>query len=379
MRLNLIDEEQYTALWKKFSGLDERAVTIEDVSDAVFASWTEDLALRYRAMPCTTRAEEGTGFAFQEPPAAQAVGEIEALAGSRITPHLARPGNIRYLRNRVYPDRTALVRRTDPLRALLQDLKPEEARQVREFQALQNRSLADAMVALGFTEPTAARALTAASAGAVPVELAGQEIDEDLLKNIGPLFCDVHGIIPLRTGAVAVVSMPHSESISMLRDKLGKNPELVADLPEAFFELWRRMRALRLAETALTDYLADQGKLATGTMARVKEMQRLVSDPADRLMVQLGMATRESVYEALVATSGLRIWPEGVQATARPPGIDALLAPGFAQKSGIRIVEAADGRISFSLRGLPASEELLEVFQRCSGAMLRFRLEGGVA
>jgi hypothetical protein len=211
------------------------------------------------------------------------------------------------------------------------------------------------------------------------VELAGQEIDEGLLKNIGPLFCDVHGIIPLRAGAVAVVSMPHSESISMLRDKLGKNPELVADLPEAFFELWRRMRALRLAETALTDYLAEQGKLASGTMARVKEMQRLVSDPADRLMVQLGMATRESVYEALVATSGLRIWPEGVQATARPPGIDALLAPGFAQKSGIGIVEAADGRISFSLRGLPASEELLEVFQRCSGAMLRFRLEGAVA
>ena len=375
LRLNLIDEEQYTGLWKKFSGLDERAVTIEDVSDAVFASWTEDLALRYRAMPCTPREGEGTGFAFQEPPADQAVGEIEALAGSRITPHLARPGNISYLRNRVYPDRAALVRRTDPLRALLQELKPEEARRVREFQALQNRSLADAMVALGFTEPTAARALVAASAGAAPTELATQEIDENLVKNIGPLFCDVHGIVPLRTGALAVVSMPHSESISMLRDKLGTNPELVADLPEAFFDLWRRMRSLRLAETALTDYLGEQGRLATGTMARIKEMQRLVSDPADRLMVQLGMATRESVHEALVATSGLRVWPEGSHATARPRGIEALLAPGFAEKSGLRVVEAAEGRVGFGLRGLPASEELLEVFQRCSGAMLRFRLE----
>jgi hypothetical protein len=185
----------------------------------------------------------------------------------------------------------------------------------------------------------------------------------------------MHGIIPLRAGAVAVVSMPHSESISMLRDKLGKNPELVADLPEAFFELWRRMRALRLAETALTDYLAEHGKLATGTMARIKEMQRLVSDPADRLMVQLGIATHESVHEALVATSGLRAWPEGGRATARPRSIEALLAPGFAEKSGISIVEAAEGRVGFGLRGLPASEELLEVFQRCSGAMLRFRLE----
>ena len=375
LRLNLIDEEQYTALWRKFSGLDERAVTIEDVSGVMPASWTEDLALRYRAMPCAAEGEGGLDFVFQEPPAADSMGGIEAAVGSRITPHLGRPGNISYLRNRVYPDRAPLVRRTDPLRPMLQELKPGEARRVREFQALQNRSLADAMVALGFAGATEARALVAAGAGAVPVDLAGREIDEALTTKIGALFCDVHGIIPLRDGGLAISSMPHPETAAVLRDRLGASPAFVADLPQAFFDLWRRMRSLRLAENSLTDHLAGCGKLPAGTLARIKEMQRLVTDPADRLMLQLGLATPEAVHESLVATSGLRVWSESNHVSALPAGIDALLAPGFTAKSGLRIVEAADGRVAFGLRGLPSDEELLEVFQRCSGAMVRFRLE----
>jgi hypothetical protein len=149
----------------------------------------------------------------------------------------------------------------------------------------------------------------------------------------------------------------------------------VSDLPQAFFDLWRRLRSLRLAETALTDHLASLGKLPGGTLARIKEMQRLVADPADRLMLQLGMATPEAVQESLVATSGLRVWLGNNQTAALPAGIEALLAPGFTAKCGIRIVEAADGRVGFGLRGLPSDDELLEIFQRCSGAMVRFRLE----
>jgi hypothetical protein len=169
--------------------------------------------------------------------------------------------------------------------------------------------------------------------------------------------------------------MPHPEVTAMLRDKLGGSPQFVADLPQAFSDIWRRMRSLRLAESALTDHLAGKGQLPAGTLARIKEMQRLVTDPADRLILQLGMATPDTVHEALVATSGLRVWSGNNHAAALPPGIEALLAPGFAAKSGIHIVEAADGRVGFALRGLPSDDELLEVLQRCSGAMLRFRLE----
>lgn len=379
LRLNLIDEEQYTSLWKKFSGLDERAVTIEDVSGAIFPSWTEDLALQYRAMPCGDGSEEALGFVFQEPPPAAAVGQVEAVSGVRITPHLARPGNINYLRNRVYPDRAPLARRTDPLLPMMQGLKPAEARRVREFQALQNRSLGDAMVALGLADAGEVRELVAASAGATPFELAAAEIDETLISRIGALFCDVHGVVPLRQGGVAVGSMPHPETSALLRDKLGASPQFVADLPQAFFDLWRRMRALRLAEAALTDHLASEGKLPAGTLARIKEMQRLVTDPADRLLLQLGIATRDTVHESLVATSGLPVWSENGRATALPAGIESLLAPGFSMKSGIRIVEAVDGRVGLALRGLPSNDELLEVFQRCSGAMVRFRLEEATA
>jgi hypothetical protein len=376
LRLNLIDEEQYTGLWKKFSGLGERAVTIEDAAGGFFASWTEELALKHRGMPCAVRGEEGAGFVFQEPPPDKAVAEIEDVAGVRIIQHLARPGNLRYLRNRIYPDQTALVRRTDPLLAPLQELRPDDARRVREFQALQNRSLADAMVMLGFIGADAARTLVAGSFGATPVELASREIDETLVRKIGPLFCDVHGIIPLREGGWAVSSMPHPETVSTLREKLGTSPAFVADLPRTFHDLWLRLRALRLAESVLTDHLAAQGKLPAGTMARITEMQRLVSDPADRLMVQIGLVTRETVRESLVATSGLRLRPEAPRGQSLPRGIESLLAPGFAAKSGIRIVEASDGRVGFGLQGLPASDELLEVFQRCSGAMVSFRLEG---
>jgi adsorption protein B len=376
LRLNLIDEEQYTGLWKKFTGLDERAVTIEDVSGVLFPAWTEDRACRYRAMPCTAGGEEGVGFVFQEPPSAAATAEIEALAGGRVSPHLARPGNLRYLRNRVYPDRAPLVRRTDPLRPVLQDLKPDEARRVREFQALQNRSLADAMVALGFVEAGEARALVASAAGAAAADLSAAEIDEAMVARIGALFCDVHGIVPLRQGGLAIGAMPHPETAAVLRDQLGATPQFVSDLPQAFLDLWRRMRSRRLAEAALTDNLAGRGQLPAGTLARIKEMQRLVSDPADRLLQQLGMATPESVHAALVATSGLRVWAESNHIAAPPNGLEALLAPGFAAKSGLRIVEAADGRVGFGLRGLPSDDELLEIFQRCAGAMVRFRLEG---
>jgi hypothetical protein len=304
------------------------------------------------------------------------LGEIEAVAGTRITPHLARPGNLSYLRNRVYPDRAALARRTDPLRPLLQELKPQEARKVREFQALQNRSLADAMVTLGFADIATSRRLVAAGAGAAPADLAARKIDEESVQKIGALFCDVHAVIPLQGGGLAVSSMPHPETVAVLRERLGADPELVADLPQAFFDFWRRMRSLRLAEGALTGHLASHSKLPAGTLARIKEMQRLVTDPADRLMLQMGMVSGETVHEALVATSGLRVWAQGNHVAALPPGIEALLAPGFAAKSGIRVVEASDGRVGLALRGLPSDQELLEVFQRCSGAAVRFRLEG---
>ena len=377
LRLNLIDEEDYTALWKKFSGLDERAVTIEDVAGAIFASWTEDLALKYRAMPCSARETEGFGFVFQEPPAADAVGEIEAMAGIRVTPHLARPGNLAYLRNRIYPDQAPVVRRADPLLPLLQELKPEDARRVREFQALQNRSLADALVALGFADAPAARALVAAAAGAAPAELAARAIDEALVRKIGPLFCDVHGIVPLSPGVIAVQSMPHPATTAFLREKLKTNPDLVADLPGAFLDLWRRMRDLRLAEGAFVDDLVARGKLSAGIVTRVKEMQRLVSDPADRILLQLGVIAPDAVHDSLAATSGLGVWGAHHRGAARPRGIEALLAPGFARRTGINIVEATDGRVGFSLGGLPGSDDLMEVFQRCAGAMVRFRLEGG--
>lgn len=378
LRLKLIDEEQYTGLWRKFSGLDERAVTIEDVPGSFVARWTENLALKYRAMPCGGHEGDGAEFVFQEPPGEEAVREIEAVAGATVAARLARPSNLAYLRNRVYPDHTALARRPDPLFPLLQELKPQDARRVREFQATQNRSLADAMVALGFADAAQARGLVAASAGATPEEFSRRKIDEALVIAFGPLFCDVHGVIPLLDGGIAVQSMPHPETTAALRDKLGTTPALCADLPPAFLDLWRGMRSRRLAEHAFIEYLLDNGKLSEELVARVRTMQTLVSDPADRLMVQLGLVGRDTIREALAATSGLRPWPEPAGEATEPPGIQALLAPGFAKRSGIFLVEAGAGRAGFGLRSLPTSEDLLEIFDRCAGAAFRFRLDGAM-
>jgi hypothetical protein len=370
LRLRLIDEEQFLSAWARFSGLPQRVVTPEDVPASLMKCWGEDLAIRHRAMPCGVSDGNGVEFAFEEPPDEmnlRAIGHDTGIEPAACA--LLRPTNFLFLRNHAYPRRAGLNPRPEPLMDVWEKLE-NGRREVREFQCIRNRSLADALVECGAVPPLEARRGVARELHAMPASLARAGIDDVRLGQMGALFCEVHGLVPLAGGGVAIRERLHPEVAALLQSRCGADLPLAADLPSAHFALWRQMLKRKMAEDDLIGQLLRDRAITGDHVRRVREMQKLLSDPADRLLVQLGAVTRERVLYALMVVSGLPL-----DDTSQPIKSSALLLPpALSRSSHLGVLAAENDLVVIGLCGLPTADELAEITQRFVGVSLVYRL-----
>ncbi len=373
LRLRLIDEEQFTDIWSRFSGLPSRIVTPEDVPAGDLEVWTESLALKFRAMPVGPSTGEYRSFAFSEPPDEAVVSEVEKIIGSPLKVQLARPGNILGIRQQTYPRHAMGEQWRDPAWTLYLSLDAEKARKVREFQMTRKRSLSDALQTLKIMSVEQIRRHVAGNLHIEPVDLSQSELDLTLVETLGPLFCETHGILPLANGSIAIGDEPHRNTLHRLHKELGARLPLCTDAPHVFLKLWKELLDRRLSEDLLIRRLIARDLITEEYAKHVRDMQQLISGPVDRLLVQLQAVTSRQVWDVLKNSGGLNSPLSGPR--ARTGSEETLLAPGFSERTGITVNCMDEDGIGFHIRGIPDPADLAEVYERCAGAPCSFELE----
>jgi hypothetical protein len=324
LEMGLIDEEQFCDIWARHSGLQARTVEALEIEETLLDSWPEKSAVRYEGMPVHQRPDGPIVFAFAEPPSERDLHHVGETIGSPVEPVLTAPSHIRTLRNRIYPSR--ILGKSDFASRLAES--PED---------------------LTRTTPSIL-----------------------LIRALGPFFCELHGLLPLMDGTIGARAPLHPGVTARISRILGTDAPLVADTSKGFRKLWRKFERLRLTQSAILEELVDAGVLTKENVERLHNMNRLVSTPIDRLLVQLGLANRNQVYNALRRSGGVEAAADNDHRPAA--GCEGLLAPGFSASTGV-IVHHLDGEgVVFRLSGMLSGAELAEIFERCEGWPLRFEL-----
>ncbi len=324
LEMGLIDEGQFCDIWARHSGLDIGNVDAAVIDLTLLDGWSEKNALRHEAMPLERRANGSTVFAFAEPPSERDLHRVVETAGTPVDPVLTAPTKIRKLRNRFYP-RRILDAREFPL-------SPRESRS----------------------------------------GLSNQAPSLLIIRALGPFFCELHGLLPMLDGNIAVRSPVHPAIAARIRKILGADAPLVADKTKGFQKAWRKFELLRLPQSALLQELTEAGILTKENTERIQNTARLVTTPIDRMLVQLGLVNRKQVFNALRRSGGVDAAADNDHRCA--PGCESLLAPGFSARTGV-VVHHLDGDgVVLRLSGMLSNSERSEIFERCDGWPIRFEL-----
>jgi adsorption protein B len=324
LEVGLIDEGQFCDIWERHSGLEARRFEGAEVDDALIDAWPEKSAVRHEGMPIHRVADGRIVFAFAEPPSDRDLQSVVENLAEPVLPVLSPPSNIRALRNRIYPRRILghshfISRLTD---------SPEDL------------------------------------SSAAPSIL--------IIRALGPFFCELHGLLPLMDGTIAARAPMHPGVMARICRILGTDAPLVGDNSKGFRKVWRKLECLLLSQSALVNQLAEAGVLSKENVERILNMNRLVSTPIDRLLVQLGLANRKQVFNALRRSGGVDAAADNDHRCVR--GCEGLLAPGFSTRTGVVVHHVDEDGLVLRLSGMLSSLERSEIFERCEGWPLRFEL-----
>jgi adsorption protein B len=370
--MQLIDEDQFIDIWARFSRLKPEIITPEDISPDSLEGWSEAQAVQHHAMPSTTGDDGALAFAFTEPPSKEEIQAVAEIAGAPIEARLFRPSNLSALRNMIYPARILDGQPHHPLRDEFEALSEKDRRRVRQFQMTRSRTLADAMISLRLISTEKVRRLVAGDLGVAEADFSRLTISVSLIKALGAVFCELHGLIPLSDGKIGILNPIHPNVSSRIHEILGSEVSFCADAPPAFAKLHHDLAALRFGEDALIEYFVDADQLTREHAIRIRDMRRLISGPVDRLLIQLGLVKQPKVLKALRQISGLAT----ANGSEKPVGLEAeeLLCPGFSERAGVAVHQIRDSGIIFRISGLLSEADLHEITERCTGMPFEFQL-----
>jgi bacteriophage N4 adsorption protein B len=368
----VIDEGRFTLLWARHSGLAVETVLPGDLDGELFEKWPEETALRFEALPVRESLRGDILLAFAEPPAERALRRCTEILDSPVEPVLVRPSNLHRLRHRIYPRLALRSAASDPLAGFLQSLSSGDLGRLREFQGRSGGDEAAALAALRLASAEELRDLFARAWRAEPADLRSKSLSLSLLRALGPLFCEVHGLLPLHDGSIAVRGPLHPGVAARVRAILGNEAAFRADTPSGFDSAWRKFETLQAASNALLDQLVAEGDLSRENSERIRTMRRVVAGPVDRLLIQFGLVKRPRLLAALRRAGGVETASDtdhhGDAAAA------ALLAPGFSRRAGVVVSDLSPDGATLRLDGLLAAADLEEVHARCEGLPVRFEL-----
>ena len=311
-------------------------------------------------------------FAFTEPPSEDEIQAVAEIVGAPIEARLLRPSNLSALRNMIYPARLLDGQPHHPLKDDFEALSEKDRRRVREFQMTRCRTLADAMISLRLISTEKVRRLVAGDLGVTEADFSRLTISVSLIKALGAVFCELHGLIPLSDGKIGILNPIHPNVSSHIHEILGSEVSFCADAPPAFAKMQHDLAALRFGEDALIEYFVDADELTREHAIRIRDMRRLISGPVDRLLIQLGLVKQPKVLTALRQISGLAT----ANGSEKPLGLEAeeLLCPGFSERAGVAVQQIRDSGIIFRINGLLSESDLHEITERCAGMPFEFQL-----
>jgi len=373
LRLGLLDEKQFTDVWAKYSRLEIRSVTPSEISDRLLKQFGEVQSAQLNAIPVGER-NGIVLLALREPPAEGLLETLRAgFAGKAVQAVLARPSNIRFVRDRVYP---RLVLPPSRLEAALGRFQQAAGAAAPVFlEALINasatrRSLPDTLVDRGLIDEAAARKLWAEVFGCAGWDTRQFTLDDEAYRKFGPGFWWLHRLLPAGNGNIIAGAMPHSRAVSWIGAKLGGQPALLAELPDKV-ELAARASGIALdPDLALVNRLVTDGVLKKGSEPDVKELRTLIADPIPKWLLLQKIATDEQLHRAFLEIAGLpaaEAWT-----TEEVRRLLPILPPGFAVEHGCYPLQETGGAVRLGLAQMPSEQVLREIYDRLGGYPLCF-------
>jgi len=365
-----IDERRFTAIWSRASGVMPVVATPEDIDSELIDQWPETSARQYRAIPIERTPQRGLTMAFVEPLERDDVKALEHLFHAHVCPRLFTPSNFEALCDELYPGRR-FHRRRIPFQPLFDSLDPGTRRTVRETQMTRRCTLGEAMELLAVRPAQEIREINALAHGTEPVDTSEFTLGIPILRTLTPLFCELHGILPLNNGALAVNHHLHPATSKKIHDILGDAAVFQSDTPAAFSKLWREFAALRFSQDALVEHLLSVEILSIANAQRIREARRLLAEPLDRVLLRLSLVTPRQIFHAIRSTSALDVAGDF---TSLDEGVEDILTADHRKHSGISPRRAGSSGVTFHTARLPYPADSGEIMRRCDGVPWTFKL-----
>ena len=372
-RLGLIDENQFTEVWAKHSGLGVRFINPFEIPDELLRRFPEKQSLELGAIPVEQAAGQ-LRMAFREPPMPEQLERLSRQFGLSVRPLLARPFSIAFARDRAYP---RLVLPTPPIIAWSQRF--QHAAEVEAgvlLEALSSQyathpSLPDMIVDMAMLGEAQARRVWAECLGCRPAEQVELTLNRELYRSVGPVFWWLHRMLPVGEHVICTGATPHPEAVEWLRMKTRRRPEFVADLP----------RRIELAATHLGvdidpdqvfhQHVRSQGVLPEEQLPNLATLRSIIAEPLPKWLQLQKLITEEQSHQIFLEISQLpaaTAWtPE--QASRLLP----ILPPGFPADSGCYCLDASEQGIRLGLAQLPSPRVLREIHDRLAGYPIFFQ------
>lgn len=369
LALRLLDEEQFTALWSRFSGLPERTVLEEDVDRDLVSLIPEDEAHRLRLMPVAADDEGNIEVAFLEPPSQTVLEAVGAQLQKPITACLITPTNMRILRERLYSER-AMPRFRPAYNRAFEGLDPARHREVRTIQFRTGNRFSDLLLDKGYADADACRAMWCKIMDAEPCHMTEERLDPEAFEALGPLFCFLHRCAPLAGEKIVFQEAAHPDILPVIEQRLGWRPRHVTDRALPVRNFLRNVFGSLRPEDLLLNRLVERATISEAQAANLRTLKTLVRDPVHKLITDFRMTDREELHAAFADIARL---PDanGTTAQTAPAGV---LRPGFEEDTGARILEAEEGRVTIGLGALLAQQDFSHVCTRLMRCATRFVL-----
>ncbi|MCX6895972.1 MAG: hypothetical protein NTZ16_10840 [Verrucomicrobia bacterium] len=373
LRLGLIDEKQFTDIWSKYSHLPVKAVNPSEVPGNLLLQFSEKQSAALEIIPVSQH--NGTVLlALREPPANGQLDQLRArFGGQTIEAVLARPENIKFVRNRVYPRLVLPPSRMEAALGRFQEAAQAEPASFLEAlinQHATRRSLPDVLVDLALLDPATSRKLWAEVLGCPPWETKEFKLDRDAYRKFGVGYWWLHRMLPAGNGRALTAAVPHPQSAQWLNAKLGPTA-LAAELPDKL-ELAARVSGIELdSDQALVDRLVTNGALAKNAAPDVKIFRELIADPIPKWLLMQNMVTEEQLHQAFLEVANLPVaetWQEAEVRRLLP-----ILPPGFAVENHCYPLQESNGALRIGLAQMPSAQVLQEIYDRLAGYPICFQ------
>lgn len=374
LRMGLLEEKQFTAIWARHSGLGIRLVDPDQVSPAILKKFSEALSLKHEAMPAA-EVEGRLMMVFREPPANGQTADLSRELRLPIQPFLAPPSNIAFARARSYP---RLLLPPSKLASLSGRFKEAARIDSSAFlaamteQQLTGQSLPEILVDKGLLPLAEARRLWSECLGCPAFEGAELNVDAESFHQFGPVFWWLHRMLPMEPGRVVTAFPPHPEAGRLLSKKTGLPSNFAAELPRRL-ELTARARGWEAdPDQLLLDSLTAKGLIRKEQFPSLGTLRQLTSDSISHWLLLQKAISEEQLRSAFIEVSRLPI-AEDVDAN-EVRKLLPIFPPGFPAEHGCYPLAVSDTSIRLGLAEIPSRATLQNIYTRLAGYSLYFQV-----